>query len=356
MRILLLAIAMVSTCFQLTAQNSLQKELVIGVKETPPFVIQNEDGTYRGVSIDLWNSVAREMNLSYRYKTMELPEILKALEQDEIDISINPLTVTSNRVRAFNFSQPFYITSLAIATQKKDTNALWAFVKNFFSIDFMKAVLLLFLVILVFGLLAWLFERKANPDEFESGWKGIWSGIWWSAVTMTTVGYGDKSPQSFGGRIVALIWMFTAIVIISGFTASIASSLTINQLGTDISGPEDLKDYDVITVIGSTSEKYLSQKGIQYSAVDDPAKALNAVANGDADAMVYDDPVMKFLTAKEKLSDRVVVLPHQFNTQYYGFSVSKKQNQLLESINPLLLKTIEDVKWKATLNDYHLLD
>lgn len=340
----------------LQAQDTLQQELVIGVKETPPFVIQNEDGSYSGLSVDLWNSIASEMDLPFRYKTMELPDLLAGLENDEIDVSINPLTVTSSRVRAFNFTQPFFITTLAIATQKKDTNAIWAFVKNMFSPAFLKVVMLLFVVILVFGLLAWLFERRVNPDEFEPGWKGLWSGIWWSAVTMTTVGYGDKSPKSIGGRIVGLIWMFTAIVIISGFTASIASSLTIEQLNTDISGPDDLKEYHVITVKGSTSEKYLGRKGIEFTSYDDPVEALKLLADGKADAMVYDAPVLRYLTALEELEEEVIVLPHQFNTQYYGFSVSKKQNPLLESINPLLLKTIEDVKWKATLNDYHLLD
>lgn len=356
MRILLLALALFSTIGQLTAQDTLQQELVIGVKETPPFVIQNEDGSYSGLSVDLWNSVANELDVSFRYKSMELPELLAGLESNKIDVSINPLTVTSSRVRDFNFTQPFFITTLAIATQKRDTNAVWAFVKNMFSPAFLKVVMLLFVVILVFGLLAWLFERKANPDEFEPGWKGLWSGIWWSAVTMTTVGYGDKSPKSTGGRIVALIWMFTAIVIISGFTASIASSLTIEQLNTDISSPDELKEHKVITVKGSTSEKYLGRKGIKFTSYDDPVEALKLLADGEADAMIYDAPVLRYLTAQEELEEKVVVLPHQFNTQYYGFSVSKKQHHLLESINPLLLKTIEDVKWKATLNDYHLLD
>lgn len=329
---------------------------MIGVKETPPFIIQNENGSYSGVSIDLWNSVADKLGLEFRYQDLELTELLEALENEEIDASINPLTVTSERVRAFHFTQPFFITSLSIATRANSGNELIAFVRNFFSVDFLKAVLLLFLVILVFGFLAWLFERKANPDEFESSWKGLWSGIWWSAVTMTTVGYGDKSPKSTGGRVIALIWMFTAIVIISGFTASIASSLTINRLGSDIGGPDDLKMYNVATVAGSTSEAYLNRKGINNEAMETPEFALQALADGDVDAVVYDDPVLKFLVAQQSDEDGLIVLPHQFNTQYYAFSLSKKHSDLLESINPVLLKTIEDVKWKATLNDYHLLE
>ncbi|MCB9286417.1 MAG: hypothetical protein H6560_03795 [Lewinellaceae bacterium] len=39
-----------------------------------------------------------------------------------------------------------------------------------------------------------------------------------------------------------MVWMFTAIIIISGFTASIASSLTVNRLGGGISGLSELRE------------------------------------------------------------------------------------------------------------------
>ena len=40
------------------------------------------------------------------------------------------------------------------------------------------------------------------------------SAFWWAAVTMTTVGYGDKTPVTTGGRIVGLVWMFTSVIVI----------------------------------------------------------------------------------------------------------------------------------------------
>lgn len=338
------------------SQDSLKQELVIGLKETPPFVIANDDGTFSGVSIDLWEEMAIDLGIEYRYKQLELPDLLDALTTGEVDASINPLTVTSSRVKNFHFTQPFYIASLGIATKKSDKSPLMTFLRNFFSADFFKAVLLLLLVLLIFGGLAWLFERKKNPEDFGSGIQGIFDGIWWSAVTMTTVGYGDKAPKTLGGRIIGLIWMFTAIVIISGFTASIASSLTVNKLGTDIAGPDDLKKYKVGTIDGSTSMGYLTTKGIQFSGYDTPEKALEALANEEVKAVVYDSPTLKYLIGQAAEADNLAVLPYQFNTQYYGFSVSKQNTYLLDELNPVLLKHIEDVKWKAVLNQYHLLD
>lgn len=49
-------------------------------------------------------------------------------------------------------------------------------------------------------------------------------------VTMTTVGYGVKAPRTPGGRIVALIWMFANIFLVTVSTAAITSSLTVGEL------------------------------------------------------------------------------------------------------------------------------
>ena len=52
---------------------------------------------------------------------------------------------------------------------------------------------------------------KANPD-FGTDIKGLGHGIWWSAVTMTTVGYGDFRPSMKTSRILAVVLAFVGIV------------------------------------------------------------------------------------------------------------------------------------------------
>lgn len=335
----------------LTAQDT----LTVGVKPAPPFIIENENGTYSGVSVDLWENMAGKMDVEYDLVPYDLPNLLAALKEEKIDLSINPLTVTSDRMKEIDFSQPFFITSLAIATHKKTKASTWKFLQNFFSTDFWFAVLGLFLVVFIFAVLEWIFERKKNEEEFGPGLKGIWQAVWWSAVTMTTVGYGDKSPRTTGGRIVALVWMFTAIIIISSFTASIASSLTVNQLSYDISGPNDLRNYATGTVEASSSAKYLTNIGIAYKTYDTPSEGLQAMREGELDAFVYDRPILQHLINRERWEQDLTILENTFYKQYYSFSFPKTST-LEEEVNLLLLDEINGVEWKSILNKYNLTD
>ncbi|KAL9963405.1 hypothetical protein ACROYT_G026915 [Oculina patagonica] len=81
------------------------------------------------------------------------------------------------------------------------------------------------------GILIWFFDHKANSGHFpNSFWSGIREGLWWAIVTMTTVGYGDKTPRSFLGRAYASLWMIIGMLLMSTFTAQISSSITADGL------------------------------------------------------------------------------------------------------------------------------
>lgn len=62
-------------------------------------------------------------------------------------------------------------------------------------------------------------QETVDHGDFTS----FWNGVWWAAVTVTTVGYGDLYPTSVPGRIVAIVLMFAGIGFIAVLTATIAS-------------------------------------------------------------------------------------------------------------------------------------
>ena len=79
----------------------------------------------------------------------------------------------------------------------------------------------------------------------------IADGLWWAIVTMTTVGYGDFTPTTGLGRLLAVVLMVAGIGIIGIFTSAIityfskTSELTHNQQVLEIL--HKIEETDIIT-------------------------------------------------------------------------------------------------------------
>lgn len=327
-------------------------KIIVGTKIAEPFVIQSSDGSWNGISFELWNNIAKDLNIEYEVRSYNLENLIKAVANNKIDIAVSPLTITSEREKLFDFTHAYYTTGLSIAVKNKSEDDVFSIVKNIFSIKFVKVVLLIILVLFAVGFIVWLFERKKNADEFGDGLsKGLGSSFWWAAVTMTTVGYGDKSPKTFGGRAIALVWMFAGLIIISGFTAAIASALTVKQLDVGINSPEDLYEVRVGTVRGSSSEEYLTQNGYDFITVSNIEEGISGVRENRIDAFVYDAPILKYYIKTENISNEVQVLSIILDPINYAFALPTN-SPYRELINRVLLREIDKNSWTQTINSY----
>lgn len=92
------------------------------------------------------------------------------------------------------------------------------------------ALLVFFLVILGGTALAYLEEGTENVDSIEDG-------LWWAIVTITTVGYGDGTPQTLPGRLVASIVMLLGIGFVALLTATVAATFVKHD-----ERPDELRD------------------------------------------------------------------------------------------------------------------
>jgi len=88
--------------------------------------------------------------------------------------------------------------------------------------------------------LQWLEPGEISKDN---------NPFWWAIVTMKTVGYGDFSPETPGGRVFAVLIMFIGISLVSLFTATI-SSIFVAQKIREGKGLEKLNLTDHLILCG----------------------------------------------------------------------------------------------------------
>ena len=95
------------------------------------------------------------------------------------------------------------------------------------------------LLAVVSGFIAWICETWSNEEEFPRPFIIGWvDGIWWSFISMTTVGYGDKTPKSIPARMFSVIWILIGIVAFGILTGEITGRI----IQVNSPPPPDMKD------------------------------------------------------------------------------------------------------------------
>ncbi len=113
-------------------------------------------------------------------------------------------------VRIFRYRNPFAIV-------------LRAFEENGLLFNFALSVL--FSATALGGLSMYLIEARTNPRIEDLG-----DSLWWALVTITTVGYGDVTPETLLGRIVAAAVMIAGMFTLALFAGIVGSSLVNGML------------------------------------------------------------------------------------------------------------------------------
>ena len=340
-------------CLFLPASGAFPQDgmvLKVGVRDVPPFSMK-DGGQWRGLSVELWQHVAERRGWEYDYVAYpSVSGMFTALEDGSIDLITSSISVTSEREETFDFAHPFLSSHLAILARSTEENRWLRTARSFFSLPFLAAMASLALVLLLAGVALYFFERRANPEEFnEKPLPGLGDAFWWAAVTMTTVGYGDKSPKSLGGRLVALIWMFISVIILSTFTASIVSSLALPGTVQTIEKLGDLRGNRVVTVKGSTAEALLHANNLHPVTVNAISTATELLQSGKADALLFDKPTLSFLMKQLDASFYLVDLPAE--REDYGF-VLPSGSRLREPVNRELLDLIHQPEWFSLKNRF----
>src|SRR5262245_58261106 len=324
-------------------------ELTVGAYPEPPFAMKDAGGAWSGLAIDLWREVARRQGLAYRVEEHDLASLIDSLEARRVDVAVGSLLVTAQRERRMDMTSPYMHVSMAIGT--RPASGWWQTLRPLVSGPILWGMIGLAVLLLIFAAIVWSLERHRNPEHFGgSVMRGIGDAVWWSASTMSTVGYGDRTPVTFWGRAVGMVWMFASIVLVSAFIAGSTSALTVWRLRTQIHSLQDLAHVRTGVVAASGAAEYLNEIGIGAVGFPTIQAAVDAVTRGDVDAVVGEWPVLEYL-AHHGYAGRLAVVPQPLARGFVAFALPRDSPQL-RLLNVTLLEVLADPDWDEITRKY----
>ena len=318
--------------------------LSVAARALPPFVIY-ENASYSGFEVELIKLLAADLGMEADiYAVDTVAKQIDDIQRGVADIGLGGTAVTGHREQDIDFSVPVLDSGLSILTTADSSRNVGDRIATFFtaiaSSDLPWLLGVFALAVLVAAHLIWLLERRHNPDFAVPYRKGIWDSFYWSVVTMSTVGYGDKVARGNRGRVLALLWIALGTLVFASFTAAIASSLAVNELRSEISGPADLSGRRVATVKHSAGETYLPSIGVGPVVVDEIDDAYVLLSEGEVEAVVFDAPVLHYYASHLGGGD-VVTVGSDFQRVRYGLMVDEDNAELRERLNLALLELME---------------
>lgn len=270
--------------------------LTVGVHVSPPFVLENKDGSFSGMAIDLWETVAQELKLDFRYrKSANVGELIEETSTGRFDVALSNLSITEDRAELIDFTHPWYDAGLRVMVDKYDDADFFDIVAGLYETGHLQAYAWLALVILVATIGLTLFDRRFDKN-FPTGWREGIAESFYSVMSVATSGRPPSRKNLFGwlGRIWQSIWLICGIAVLAYVTSTITSVMTTISLHNQIDSVADLPGKTVGVVSGSVAEKYARSEDLHTRPFDNVEEAAAALIDHDIDAIIADAPVLEY--------------------------------------------------------------
>ncbi len=320
-----------------------QERLNIAVVERQPFIFYGENGEISGFSADLWQEIAQRNGWEYEWQKHDsFPNMIDAVTKAQADAAIANISITSQREKILDLSHSIYDSGLQIMVPiKEGSTSIFKIIWQSGAIQLIGAALIILLII---AHILWFFERNTPNDRHDyfrdEYLGGVWDAFWWAFIIMTMGGFEKEVPASKISRALAMFWIVVSLFFVSTLTAKITTSLTIDQLTSDINSYQDLVGKKVGVGENSAMAKFLQSKNIAYIGYKDFSAALEALERGELDATIADAPIAKYYVT-HKGKGKVQLAGAVFRPDKFGIALPSGSN-LLERINTSILEIKED--------------
>ncbi|MCI2399875.1 transporter substrate-binding domain-containing protein [Aliiroseovarius subalbicans] len=337
---LILAIVAVMTL----ALPASAQDLRVATVTRAPFSLE-QDGVQTGFSLDLWAALMEDMSRgSEVVRVQDFREMLSLVETGQVDAAVANISITADRERVLDFSQPIFEGGLQIMVPAGGSSGS-PLLRVLLNSDLLIAILVAFAVLLGVGMMMWRFERRSQEYFDLEARDAMFPAFWWALNLVVNGGFEERVPRSLMGRLFGVVLVVSSLFIVSIFVANITAALTVNAIQGSVNSINDLYGKRVGTTSGSTAAAYLDRRDLRHEGFADLDALLDAFEAGNLDAVVFDAPILAFYvnTDGQGIAELVGSV---FLRENYGIALATGSD-LAEPLNQSLLRLREDGTYDA---------
>jgi hypothetical protein len=305
------------------------------------------------IATRVWDNAARIIGKKYvLVKANSKTQALEWLRQGKVALVAGPMHM-HKKDNDIDYINSYIHNSIGIVIPERGNVGFIKTMEGYFEALFGMTVAAIFLIIIIFGILIWMVERRKNHVMYSSSpVKGISTSIWNCLVTFSTVGYGDIVPKTPLGRILTGMWIIISLFLVSVFVASITSELTYMKTKFDNLGSlSDLYDKKVAVIKGEPGSVVMAKRYHTYIVkFDNLRDMVNAVETKKVTAGFANLFLLKeYLTGH--LDDKITLTPYELNLGDYAFAL-QMNNPIQPELTRALYTLSEVGRVRSIIEDY----
>ncbi|XP_071115475.1 glutamate receptor ionotropic, kainate 2-like isoform X1 [Haliotis cracherodii] len=259
---------------------------VVAVVEAPYVMeVKHVDGTitYEGFCVDLLDEISKRRQFNYsirvvstygKLKNGEWSGIVRELIDRKADLGLGGMSITHGREQVIDFTKPFITLGITILYKKPTPKApqLFSFLSPLsvevwvYMIAAYLCVSFMLFVIARFSPYEWCNPHPCNPDaDVVENQFTILNSLWFTIGSLMQQGC-EIAPRAISTRLVAGMWWFFTLIMISSYTANLAAFLTVERMISPIESAEDLVKQTVIkygTLEGGSTMAFFQNSKIE---------------------------------------------------------------------------------------------
>ncbi len=312
-----------------------------------------QDGKPAGFDIDLWEAVADDAKILFKYKQVPFNQIIPALQNKQVDIGLAGISMTAEREEMVDFSHPYFESGLRLLTKvNAEATILDRLVTVVTDRNLVSAIIFFLLFLVGSSHILYFAERGSNKAINDNYFPGIFEAMWCVFAVMTTIGFGDIAPVKWIGRAATVPIAIVGMIFHGWFAGVVVTSMVrVEQTQyTRIADPTDLSGYRIATKVGTTSETTIQSNDGQLVRASSISEAYMKLAYDEVDGVLFDSPSILYRLKSDK-SNQYAMVGGFINKQNYAIALQEKSH-LRERINRSLLKLHGDGTYDRIYNKW----